>query len=207
MNLVKISIMALILLLTGCSKAAEQGELLLLDQKYNKGQYQEVIEVGEKHVQKYPVSYKGWNILGWAYLKEDDLSKAETCFNQSIQVNSKSDNAYVGLGALHRKAGRLDVARQSYQKAIAIYPENPEAYASLLVIELMVGNDQKAVEYGEKAWSMSSRNPVIPANLSVAYHYLGDHENRDKYYKQAEKLGYLNLQALQEIFQGIRTIR
>ena len=202
-----VSILAIVLLLIGCSKTTEYAELLSLDQKFNKGQYQEVIQAGEEHVKNHPESYKGWNILGWAYFKTDDLTKAEACFNHSIEVNPKSDNAYVGLGALHRKANRLDMARQSYQKAISILPENPEAYASLLVIELMEGNDRKAVEYGEKAWAMQTKNPVIPANLSIAYHYLGDHDKREVYYKHAEKLEYLNLQILQEIFRGERSIR
>jgi tetratricopeptide (TPR) repeat protein len=198
---------AIMLVMIGCSKIQEHSDILSLDQKFNEGKYEQVIEAGEKHVQQFPNSYKGWNLLGWAYFKTDHLEKAKACFDQSIEVNPKSDNAHVGLGALHRKNNRLDLARQSYHTAISIEPENPEAFASLLVIELMEGNDEKAVEYGEKAWAMRKDSPVIAANLSVAYHYLGDHEKRDSYYKHAEKLGYLNLQILQEIYQGTRSLR
>lgn len=202
-----IFILLFTIVLFGCSKSEETNKLISLDSKLNSGQYDYVVQEGEKYVQNYPGSYRGWNLLGWAYLKTDQLKKAEQCFSKSISINDKSDNAYVGKGALYRKIDRLDKAKQNYLKAISIVPRNAEAFSSLLVIELMEGNDKKAVEYGEKAWAIRKDLPNIPANLAIAYHYLGEPEKRDKFYKLAKNLGYHNLQAIEDMINGKTSIR
>jgi len=202
-----ISILFLGIVLFGCSKSEDTKKLISIDHKMNSGQYDYVIQESEKYVQNYPNSFKGWNLLGWAYLKTDQLQKAEQCFNKAININDKCDNAYVGKGVLYRKMGKLDKARQSYLKATSLVPDNAEAFSSLLVIELMDGNDKKAVEYGEKAWALRKNLPSIPANLTIAYHYLGDLKERDKFYKHAKDLGYHNLQAIEDIINGKSSIR
>jgi len=191
----------------GCVKSEDTNKLISIDRKINGGQYDYAIEEGEKYVQDYPGSYKGWNLLGWAYLKTDQLNKADQCFSKSISINDKWDNAYVGKGALYRKLNRLDEAKENYLKAISIVPRNAEAFSSMLVIELMEGNNKKAVEYGEKAWAIRKDLPVIPANLAIAYHYLGEPEKRDEFYKLAKDLGYHNLQAIEDMISGKTSIR
>jgi tetratricopeptide (TPR) repeat protein len=198
---------SILIAIIGCSKLDENKQLLALDEKMKSGQYELVINEGEKFVKTYPDSFKGWNILGWGYLKSDQLKKAENCFEKSITINGEWDNSYVGKGVLYRKLGLLDKARQNYKKAISLVPDNAEAFTSLLVIELMEGNDQKAVEYGEKAWSLRKDFASIPANLSVAYHYSGDLEKRDQFYNHAKRLNYHNLKGLRELFEGKTTIR
>jgi len=182
-------------------------QLQEIDSRFNNAEYDYVIQELKIYLDKYPESYKGWNLLGWAYLKNDQLEQAEQSFNNSIGINAEWDNSYVGKGALYRKLGDLDKANQSYQQVLSLFPENAEAYSSLVVIELMRGNDKKAVEYGEKAWELRQDLPSIPANLSIAYHYLGDFIKRDEFYGYAQELDYHNLQALQDIFDGKTSIR
>jgi tetratricopeptide (TPR) repeat protein len=194
-------------MLFGCSKSEDMDTFVSIDRKMNSGQYEYVIQETEKYIQDYPDSFKGWNLLGWAYLKMDQLQKAEECFTRSININDKWDNAYVGKGVLYRKMGKLDKARQSYLKATSLVPDNAEAFSSLLVVELLDGNNKEAVEYGEKAWALRKNLPSIPANLSIAYHYLGDFTKRDEFYKHAKELGYHNLQAIDDIIDGRTTIK
>lgn len=205
---VKLILMSfLIVTLFSCSNSDDTKDLMSIDRKMNNGQYEEVIQEGNKYVKNYPKSFKGWNQLGWAYLKTDQLENAEQCFNKSIAINEKWDNAYVGKGVLYRKIGNLDKAKQNYLKAIELVPDNAEAFSSLLVIELMEGNDKKAVEYGERAWKLRKDLPSIPANLAVAYHYLGDLKKRDEFFNLADELGYHNVQAIEDIFNGKTSIR
>jgi Flp pilus assembly protein TadD len=139
-------------------------------------------------------------------LKTDQVDKANECFDKSLSINPRWDNAHVGKGAAYRKSGDNDNARKSYLKAIDIVPNNAEAFSSLVVIELLEGNHKKAVEYGEKGWALRKDLPIIPANLAIAYHYLGDYSRRDQYYKQAKRLGYHNLQTLKDIMDGKASI-
>lgn len=194
-------------IMLGCSGSEDTTKLMEIDRLMNGGQYAPAVQKSEKYVQDYPESYKGWTILGWSYLKNNQTQKAEECFDKAISINDKWDNSYVGKGVLYRQQGKLDLARESYLKATTLLPDNAEAFSSLVVIELMEGNDQKAVEYGEKAWVLRKDLPSIPANLAIAYHYLGDTAKRDEFYQHASRLGYHNLQAVRDVFSGKASLR
>lgn len=204
----RLLIIALISALTvaGCSilgkKANERTRLQKIDRIFNSGEIDRALTEATKFVQAYPRSDQGWGLLGWIYLKKDDLTKAEECFDKALSLNPRWDNAHVGKGAMYRKLGDNAKARASYLKAISIVPNNAEAYGSLLVIELLEGNNESAIAYGEKAWALRKDSASIAANLSVAYHYAGDYSKRDKYYRAAERLGYYELEKLKDIFEG-----
>jgi len=178
-----------------------------INDQYNRDESEAALKEAKKYVKDFPDSCEGWCLMGWIYLDFDKYDKAEECFDKCLEIDENWDNAYVGKGSMYRGMGENQKARSAYRKAIDILPDNAEAYASLLVIELMEGNDQKAVECGEKAWAISTDQPVVPANLSVAYHYLGDQQKRDYFYDQAARLGYHNLDRLQQIYSGELTIR
>ncbi len=208
----RLTIIALISLLTlaGCSrlgKANERARLLKINSSFTKGEVDYALTEARKFVQEYPRSDQGWSLLGWIYLKKDDLTNAEECFDKALSINPRWDNAHVGKGAMYRKLGDNAKARESYLKAIDIVPNNAEAYGSLLVIELLEGNNKMAVAYGEKAWALRKDYATIAANLSVAYHYVGDHSKRDQFYREAERLKYDNLENLREIFAGRRSLQ
>jgi Tfp pilus assembly protein PilF len=208
----RIAIIALIGLfaLAGCAafnKANESKRLRKIDSSFTRGEVDAALTDARKFVQDYPGSDQGWSLLGWIYLKKDDLSKAEECFDKALSINARWDNAHVGKGVMYRKLGDNAKARESYLKALGIAPENAEAYASLLVIELLEGNNKTAVTYGEKAWALRKDSGQIAANLSVAYHYVGDYSRRDQYFSEAKRLGYKDLEKLKNIFDGKSTLQ
>lgn len=207
----RLTIIALISLLTlaGCSRLAnnERARLLKINSSFTSGQIDYALTEATKFVQDYPRSDQGWSLLGWIYLKKDNLSKAGESFDKALSINPRWDNAHVGKGSMYRKLGDNAKARESYLKAIEIVPNNAEAYSSLLVLELLEGDNKMAVAYGEKAWALRKDHATIAANLSVAYHYLGDHAKRDQFYKEAERLKYDNLENLKQIFVGKRSLQ
>jgi Flp pilus assembly protein TadD len=191
--------------LAGCTalhKANETARLQKIDRSFTRGEIDYALTEARKFVQEYPRSHQGWNLLGWIYLKKDDLRNAEESFDKALSIDPKWDNAHVGKGAMYRKLGDNAKARESYLKAISLAPDNAEAYASLLVIELLERNNKTAVTYGEKAWALRKDSGQIAANLSVAYHYVGDYSKRDQYYREAMRLGYSDLEKLRNIFEG-----
>lgn len=199
-------------LLGGCKEFAnstgeDQSRIERINQQITDDDLVNGLSEARKYVKDYPRSAQGWCVLGWAYLKSDELSYANECFDRSLSIDPRFDNAHVGKGAMYRKSGDLQSARASYRKAISIVPKNPEAFSSLSAIEILEGNDQKAVEYGERAWALRKDLATIPANLAIAYHYLGDYSKRDYYYKRAKHLGYSRLDSLRDVFDGKLSIR
>jgi tetratricopeptide (TPR) repeat protein len=202
----------LLIIAIGCNGrfdpiAEDVPRLEKIDRTFVEGEFDRARALATEYIEDYPRSHQAWSLLGWIHLENNEFEEADECFNKSLSINPKWDNAYVGKGVMYRKAGDNERAKHSYLKAISIVPNNAEAYSSLLVIELMNRNDQKAVEYGEKAWALRRDLPSIPANLAMAYHYLGDHAKRDHYYKQAERLGYARLQTIKDVFDGKASIR
>lgn len=207
MPLKYLALFLIIMSVLGCSDSEDTKKLLEIDRLMNGGRYAQAVAESKKYVARFPQSFKGWSILGWACLKNGQAENAEECFDKALSINEKWDNAYVGKGVLYRQQGQLDLARQSYLKAISLVPDNAEVFSSLVVIELIEGNDEKAVEYGEKAWALRKDYPSIPANLAIAYHYQGNRQKRDEFYQHARRLGYHDLQAIQDIFSGKVGIR
>ena len=208
-RLIVIALISL-LALTGCTalnKKKETARLQKIDRSFTNGEIDYALTEATKFVQDYPRSDQGWSLLGWIYLKKDDLNKAEECFDKALSINPRWDNAHVGKGVMYRKLGDNAKARESYLKALSIVPNNAEAYGSLLVIELLEGNNKAAVAYGEKAWALRKDSGQIAANLSVAYHYVGDYSKRDQYYSEAKRLGYKDLEKLMQIFEGKSTLQ
>jgi tetratricopeptide (TPR) repeat protein len=204
--------LTLLLVASGCKNRSDADvddmpRLTQIDRAFLNRDFDSALPQALNYVEDYPRSCQGWSLLGWIYLETDEHEKANDCFDKSLNINPKWDNAYVAKGVMYRKDGDNERARQSYLKAISIVPDNAEAYSSLLVIELINGNDQMAVEYGEKAWALRKDLPSIPANLAMAYHYLGNHAKRDRYYQDAERLGYARLQTLKDVFEGRSSIR
>lgn len=198
------------LLIAGCNFSAQPerdlARLEALDARFQAGENDYALAEAKKYTDEFPDCDQGWKFRGWTHAEVDDYEMAVTCFNRAIELNPNADNAYVGLGVVRRAAGDLDGARQAYSEAIRILPENAEAFSSLLVIELLEKNYEKAVEYGERAWQLRKDHPTIPANLAVAYHYIGEDEKKQKFYREAEKLGYPSLDVIQEIFDGTMVV-
>ena len=177
-----------------------------IDSAFNQGRYDFVVKHARSYIDEYPESGQAWLVLGWAYLKQDNIEKAKECFEAALSIDSSSDNAHVGLGVVHRRCGRNELARESYKEAIRLCPENPEAFSSILVIELIEGRYDEAITYGETAWQLRKDLASVPANLCIAYHYKGNTSQRDYFYKKAEELKYRNMDALDDIIAGRTTI-
>ena len=206
----RMTLLAVCLSLAGCGQGLSNDDvdrLLELDQRYNAGDAEYVIEQATAYVQQYPKSHRGWSLIGWAHVDLEQLSEARDCFRKALQIEPSWDNGYVGLGVVCRREGKLAEARENYLQAIRLVPDNAEAFSSLLVIELMEGNDKLAVEYGERAWAIRDNYASIPANLSIAYHYLGDEQKRDEYFEHAKRLNYDRLDSLLDVFSGEASIR
>lgn len=185
---------------TGCNRRDDIFKLKSIQAKFDEEQFTEVIEECRKYLHRYPNSYQGWTLLGWAYSRIDSMETALQYFDKALAINPKAANAYVGKGAVYRITGDLVEARKNYATSIEIEPDNPEAYSSLVGIEIAEGNYSQAVEYGEKAWNMAKESPIVASNLSLAYHYNGDYKQRDRFFDHAKRLGYRNLATLEELF-------
>jgi tetratricopeptide (TPR) repeat protein len=181
----------------------DQAAIDRFDSMLNQDANVQLIEELPPYLEKYPNSYQGYLLLGWAYSRSDRLDEAMAAFERSIELNPKFENAYVGQGVVWRERGDLDKAVASYHKALELNPNAAEAYSSLTVIELKRGNYDKALEVGMKGWELSDKqDPIIAANLAIACHYAKDEKQRDEMLELARSLGYPKMARLEDIISG-----
>src|SRR5688572_33398296 len=103
MNHLSAIALVIVFIFAGCRDAAktvseDSPRLERIDRRFEAGDFDYALREAAKYVQAYPRSFKGWGLLGWAYLKTDQLEKAQECFDKSLRINPQWENAHVGKG-------------------------------------------------------------------------------------------------------------
>lgn len=190
------------LLLFNCSDFSKKYDLVEIEEVYLKGN----IELAQEQLNTYISQHKNneyaWTLHGHMYSDLYEFENAKENYKKALKINPKTVEAITGLGIVARLEGDFDKAENYYLDAIKIDSDYGQAYSSLVGIMLNKRNFKLAVEYGQKGYNLDNGDPIIASNLAVAYHYFGDLENRDKYFEIAKKLGYDDIETLQDIFEG-----
>ena len=201
-----------LLLCAGCDglSSNSEGNSRRLDRIaaiYAEGNTATTIPLLVDYLKTYPRDGLAWTILGHAYNDEDRIEDAQSAYESAIAVNPEQFQAITGLGVIYRKQGNYDAAMNAYERAVKIDPTFAQAYSSMTTIALKRNDDSAALEYARKGYDLDSTDPVIAANLALAYHYNNDFEQRDEFTRIAERLGYENVERLQQLYSGELTIR
>ncbi|MGP1457840.1 MAG: tetratricopeptide repeat protein [Treponema sp.] len=75
------------------------------------------------------LALKSMNLLGTIYTEEGNFDEAEKEFENILQKNKNSADAYYGLGVIYEKQGNLVKARSLWRKALKIQVNHPGALA------------------------------------------------------------------------------
>ncbi|MDY8137280.1 hypothetical protein [Aquimarina sp. 2201CG5-10] len=78
------------------------------------------IKAGEKSVELDENYGSGYNILGYAYINNNELNKAEEAFEKFINNEPENGNAYDSKGDLMRQLGKYKEALELKQKAFEL---------------------------------------------------------------------------------------
>jgi tetratricopeptide (TPR) repeat protein len=78
------------------------------------------IKAGEKSVELDEKYGSGYNILGYAYINNDELNKAEEAFENFIKSEPENGNPYDSKGDLMRQLGKYKEALKLKQKAFEL---------------------------------------------------------------------------------------
>lgn len=75
-----------------------------------------------------------FGILGWVHLQNDNLSAAQSAFEQAVKWQSDSADFHLGLATVFFKQGSFDAARQAVKTSLMLDP----AYAPALTLQLQL---------------------------------------------------------------------
>jgi serine/threonine protein kinase/Flp pilus assembly protein TadD len=91
-------------------------------QCYYSARYTEAVQEFEKAVALDPTFGPAFNMLGYAYAKAGDFTKAEAAFGRYIASNPGDPNPVDSLAELYLRVGQLDKAESKYKEALDLKP-------------------------------------------------------------------------------------
>jgi len=90
-----------------------------------------------------------------AFVEERDSHGAAGYFESLIKTDPANLNAYLGLGLVYQKMGRLDKSVDAFRAALSISPEDPEIKRELGIASFLSGNVDQAIQILEPLQSLS----------------------------------------------------
>ncbi len=126
-------------------------------------------------------------IIGTAYMKNKEFSKAIEPLRSALEKESNNLGTLNSLGTCYMASGNTALAIATYEKALEINPKAPMAYFNIGSAYQIQQNHKKAIEYLRKAVELDEDESFITA-LAMSEVKLGDYENALKHYKQLSLL-------------------
>ncbi len=102
--------------------------------------------------------------------RNTDWRDTLTLFNRTLQINPRSVDARLAVGAMYHKSGDYDRAIQIYREALEIVPGNYRILYNLGVSFLEKGWVSKAIEALEEARDANPQFMATRFNLAFAYY-------------------------------------
>ena len=100
---------------------------------FNKGNYQDAVNLYSEGLKKMPESSEGYNLLGMAYRfqanQTDDAGLREkevAAFREAVRLAPEDPTPYVNLGATLFYMGKTAEAATYLKKALELYPDHPD---------------------------------------------------------------------------------
>ena len=122
-----------------------------LNNLYNQGQAEKVIDKAQEILKQYPQAFKIWNILGAANKSLGCTDQASKAFQKAIQLNPLYADGFNNFGVTLADDGKLDEAAEAYKKALAINPRYADALNNLGNVLKDQGKIDEALKSYKKA--------------------------------------------------------
>jgi tetratricopeptide (TPR) repeat protein len=114
--------------------------------------------------------YEVWTELGTVYLMRQDLTKAESAYERSCEVNPSFFQSFFNLGKLRMSQKRFEAAIEPLEQSIKLRPNSAQANNLLGEAYLQLQKGSKAVFYLNEALRLDP-DGMAPVHLRLAKLY------------------------------------
>lgn len=126
--------------------------------------------------------------IALAYEGKDDLERAITEHNKTLESEPKFFYSNLGLGNIYKKQGKFNQAISEYEKVLSADPNNFDALYNLAGIYVQKEDWNKTIEYYQKALKQRPEESIIFGNLGFCYEKLGNINQAIFQYQKALEL-------------------
>lgn len=112
--------------------------------------------------------------IGVAKFKKGDQLGARSNFDKALTIDPTLGPAYLYLGVLEERAGRVDNAVAKYRDGLAKDPETAELWGALVGALRKQGKGDEGIAQAKKALKINANNLTVYNNLGLIYLDRGD---------------------------------
>lgn len=149
---------------------------------YLNGDYGKTIRIASQITAKNKRNYMAMTLLGDAYLKTSEITKAAECYEKAHKTNKKYAPALIGLANVEFGSKDFEKALNYCHQALKYDKNNSRIYVKCALAYKETHNNIKAREMAQKALSLEP-------NSFMAYYALSkidtENKNKKKYLKTA----------------------
>lgn len=149
---------------------------------------EDAIKLLKAYTKKYPSDPGLTSRLADAYFSTQNITKAETYYLKTIELDKSYPNIYGRLGTIYTLKSKLADAEKLFLKATQAEPLNYDYLASLSSLQLGNGNAQDAIRTAKKALQVEATSEVY-VTLGTAYEETKNYSNALIAFQRAQDLG------------------
>ncbi len=143
--------------------------------------------------------YIGTENIGRKYYLAEEYGKAIAAFENDINKNPKSTEAYFNLGLAYGKIGQHDKEISAYKEAVRLDPKRPELHFNLATAYDDAGDQQQAIEIMKEAIRLRPEYLKAHYRICTIYSSIGDNENTRKEFEIVKKLDSESAEKLESL--------
>jgi len=144
----------------------------LADEKYieahnflKEGKAQEGLNTVRAFIERYPLLWNGWFLLGWALRLLNRWQDAQNAFNKAIELGGDNCDIRNELAICLMETGDIAGAKRELEAALYNDPENIKLISNLGVLALKTGDKEKAAAFFRTVLEIDKDDPIAKKYL------------------------------------------
>ena len=122
-------------------------------------------------IERHPLVWNGWFILGWALRKLGRYGDALESFKKALELNTIGNCDILNEMAIClMELGDLKGAKKELERALRKEPENIKIISNLGVVAMKAGNKDEAAAFFRTVLSMDPEDPLAKHYLNNVSH-------------------------------------
>jgi len=152
--------------------------------------------VKNKNIRSNPFINNLYNQLGYEYLMDGLIDKAESFFQKSLSVNDNDRFALYYLSNIYRDLEKYDESIAVADRHITLYPKEREGYINKIISLLTIKDYQNAIEVSLKSLTLFSDDFDMNYFLGIAYYSTEKFVEAESYYAKSLKIDKESIPAM-----------
>jgi tetratricopeptide (TPR) repeat protein len=129
------------------------------------GKIKEGMDSIRNFLERYPLVWNGWFMLGWALRLEGRYNDAQAAFRKALELGGTNSDTRNELAICLMEQGDIESARRELESALMEDPENIKIISNLGVLAARNGEKEKAEAFFRTVLEIDSNDPLAKQYL------------------------------------------